>query len=110
MSQHNGNRDTFHIVPEKGGGRLRACLACKLIKSENEWNDGCDNCQSSIEIYGGVDNWTTPSFTGMCALMDDKKSWVSKHQRIVGLVAGLYAIVVKGRLSADSNDHDDMDD
>ena len=106
---HHGSRDNsdLYIVPNKRGGRLRACLSCKLIKSADDWDNGCDNCQQSVEIYGDYDNWTTPSFTGMCALMEDTKSWVAKHQRIMRLVPGLYAIATKGRLSKDDNDHDD---
>ena len=110
QSHHNRDNSDLYIVPDKRGGRLRACLKCKLIKSENDWENGCENCQQSVEIYGAVDNWTTPSFVGMCALMEDSKSWVSKHQRIIRLVPGLYAIACKGRLSKDDNDGEDDED
>ena len=112
MSRGHGVSDNsdLYIVPDKRGGRLRSCLRCKLIKSENEWENGCENCQQSVELYGSVDNWTTPSFTGMVALMEDTKSWVSKHQRIIRLVPGLYAIATKGSLSKDDDNDDDDDE
>mmetsp|Transcript_75362 Transcript_75362/g.67649 ORF Transcript_75362/g.67649 Transcript_75362/m.67649 type:complete len:114 (+) Transcript_75362:79-420(+) len=112
MNRHHDDdgSNNLYVVPNKGGGRLRACLNCKLIKSQDDWLNGCENCQSSVDIYGDYDNWTTPSFTGMCALMNDQKSWVAKHQRIMRLVPGLYAIATKGRLSKEDNEHDDMDE
>eukprot|EP01083_Nonionella_stella_P315668 1140903_1 len=111
-SRQRDNRDNsdLYIIPDKQGGRLRACLSCKLIKAEHDWGNGCNNCQDSVEIYGSYDNWTTPSFVGMCALLEDNKSWVAKHQRIARLVPGLYAIATKGRLSKDTDDHDDIDE
>mmetsp|Transcript_45215 Transcript_45215/g.72239 ORF Transcript_45215/g.72239 Transcript_45215/m.72239 type:complete len:124 (+) Transcript_45215:185-556(+) len=103
----------LYVLPQKRGGRLRACLACKLIKAEEQWDHtGCDNCQGAVDVYGGYERWTTPSFTGMVALMDDDKSWVAKHQRIIRLTPGLYAISVKGRLSENTNEneHDNEND
>eukprot|EP00483_Globobulimina_turgida_P002831 UN02836 len=111
-SSHNRSNNDLYVIPDKSGGRLRACLSCKLIKAERDFSDvGCENCPQSVEIYGSVDNWATPSFVGMCALMEDNKSWVAKHQRIVRLVPGLYAIATKGRLSKENeDDHDDIDE
>eukprot|EP01084_Bolivina_argentea_P191355 328703_1 len=112
MNGHNNHNNNQYILPDKSGGRLRACLSCKLIKSERDFSEiGCENCGQTVEIYGTVDNWTTPSFVGMCALMEDQKSWVAKHQRIIHLVPGLYAIATKGRLSkGHDDDDDDMDE
>eukprot|EP00485_Elphidium_margaritaceum_P008168 CAMPEP_0202685842 /NCGR_PEP_ID=MMETSP1385-20130828/1686_1 /ASSEMBLY_ACC=CAM_ASM_000861 /TAXON_ID=933848 /ORGANISM="Elphidium margaritaceum" /LENGTH=120 /DNA_ID=CAMNT_0049340301 /DNA_START=30 /DNA_END=392 /DNA_ORIENTATION=+ len=105
----NANADMY-VVPDKHGGRLRACLQCKLIRAQEDWESGCDNCGTSVEIYGDSKVWTTPSFTGMAALMDDTKSWVAKHQRIVRMVPGLYAIAVKGRLSDNTNENEEDED
>ena len=110
MNHDEDVQNSLYVVPHKGGGRLRACLNCKLIKSQDDWLNGCENCQQSVEVYGDYDNWTTPSFTGMCALMNDQKSWVSKHQRIMRLVPGLYAIATKGRLSKEDHDEHDEED
>ena len=98
--------EDYYILPNKRNGRLRACLSCKLLKCETEWRNGCENCPDMLQLYGDIDYWTTPSFTGMCALMEDKDSWVSKHQRIVRLAPGLYAIVVQGTLTKESEDID----
>ena len=106
-SSDNRNNSNQYVLPDKGSGagRLRACLSCKLIRSERDFSEkGCENCGDSVDIYGSVDNWTTPSFVGMCALMEDHKSWVAKHQRVVHLVPGLYAIATKGRLSKEDHD------
>ena len=110
MSRGSHDNSEYYIVPSKDGGRLRACLQCKLIKSSDQWRDGCDNCGGSVEVYGTADRWTTPSFTGICALMDDNKSWVAKHQRVTRLIPGLYAIAVKGSLSKRDDDDGDIDE
>ena len=47
--------------------------------------------------------------TGLCAIMDCSKSWVSKHQRISNYIPGLYAIAVKGSLSKETEDNDIVD-
>ena len=111
MNRHDDDvSNNLYVTPTKQGGRLRACLSCKLIKSQDDWLNGCENCNNQLR-YGDYDNWTTPSFTGMCALMSDQKSWVAKHQRIMRLVPGLYAIATKGSLSKDEDaDPDDMED
>lgn len=100
--------DGLECCPTKGSGGWRACLYCKLIKGETQWMDNaCENCPQS-EGWGDIESWTTPSFTGVIALMDDRKSWVAKHQRIINKVPGLYAIQLKGKIktSVESDDED----
>lgn len=100
--------EDMYVLPDKRGGRMRACLSCKLLKAEYQWHDGCENCPEILGRYGEPDNWTTPAFTGMCALMEEKDSWVVKHQRIIRLTPGLYAITMKGTLQ-EYNEDDDLD-
>jgi len=98
--------DEQPIIPGNNG-RWRACLRCKLIKTVDEFDkNGCENCE---ELGDKWSQWTTPSFTGIIALMNDDKSWVAKYQRIRRLRPGLYAIAVKGNLGND-NENDEYDD
>ena len=60
MSHDPMNSDQY-VLPSRDGGRLRACLSCKLVKAEDQWRDGCENCHNIFEMYGTAANWTTPS-------------------------------------------------
>ena len=60
--------------------RLRACVQCKLVKTENQFKSekACENkCWGS----NGLDEWydnTTTNFSGIISMMIPKKSWVAK--------------------------------
>ena len=53
--------------------KLRACLLCSLIKSEDQFEmDGCDNCDEFLHMRNNIENvhdFTSSSFEGMIALM-----------------------------------------
>ena len=84
------------IVPRlnEKGAKLRACLRCKLVKTEGQFEDnGCNNCS-----WDGAD-WpdeTSQEFNGMIAIMEPRDSWVAKWQRCTELKPGVYAKTVKG--------------
>jgi len=72
--------DTDYVKP-KAMGKLKACLSCKLIKTDEEWNSGCENC-GDMEEHGEPSRWTTANFTGMLAKMDDHQSWVCNISKL----------------------------
>merc|ERR1712159_681378 len=83
---------------------LRACLQCRLIKTQSEFRkDDCENC-ANIDIQDDIDRviaYTTPTFEGMIAMMDPNESWVARYQGQSRLVRGCYAISVTGDLPTD---------
>jgi len=81
---------------------LRACLKCKLIKSYTDFEkEGCDNCKDLEDV--AVNQYTTPTFHGMIAMMQPSESWVARWQRQDGKVRGLYAILVVGELNSSAS-------
>ena len=83
----------------EGFKNLRACLTCKLVKTENQFcMNGCENCQVNIDTDTDLQNYTTNNFAGMISLMDPDNSWVAKWQGLVALYPGVYAIDVKAEV------------
>lgn len=77
---------------------LRACLRCKLIKQSDQFADnGCDNCGNTIDYQ----QFTTPVFRGMVAMMQPTSSWVARYNQQTNRARGLYAIKVIGSLPSD---------
>lgn len=59
---------------------LRACLQCKLIKTEVQFaEEGCDNCPNVG--LSNLSSYTTPTFQGMLGCYDPQRSWVARWQR-----------------------------
>ena len=84
------------IVPHatEGSAKLRACFTCKLVKTEEQWEEtGCVNCGFDPNDF--MDE-TTHEFTGMIALCDPEDSWVAKWQGLTKLSVGVYAKAVTG--------------
>ena len=71
---------------------LRACLKCKLILSESQWNKrkgwGCINCGQNEQIK------TTPYFNGSVSLFMPSVSWVARWNNLEGNKPGVYAVSV----------------
>jgi transcription elongation factor SPT4 len=79
--------------------KLRACVHCKLLKTEEQFKkEGCENCNSdnTINAMNYLDH-TTTNFEGVIALMQPSVSWVAKWNSIVKYIPGLYAISVSGQ-------------
>eukprot|EP00922_Rhytidocystis_sp_ex-Travisia-forbesii_P066261 GHVS01098362.1.p1 GENE.GHVS01098362.1~~GHVS01098362.1.p1 ORF type:complete len:135 (+),score=20.77 GHVS01098362.1:167-571(+) len=81
--------------------KLRACLSCKLVMSEQQfYNEGCPNCQV-LQMDGDrhkVFDMTTANFQGLIALMNPERSWVGRYNKLVDVVPGCYASQVVGEL------------
>ncbi|KAH0472371.1 MAG: hypothetical protein KVP17_000083 [Porospora cf. gigantea B] len=84
--------------------KLRACLVCRVIMSEEQFfESGCPNCQF-LQLDGNrhaIWECTTPNFSGMVALLKPEGSWVARYIQLGGdgaLVAGCYAVSVIGEL------------
>lgn len=76
--------------------KLRACLTCKLLKTENQFSlNGCENCRNAIETAQDLQNYTTSNHSGMICMMDPDHSWVAKWEKLITLHPGIYAIDVK---------------
>ncbi|KAG0353996.1 Transcription elongation factor SPT4 [Gamsiella multidivaricata] len=95
--------------------QLRACLLCSLIKAriiprskqEQFFKNGCDNCESLLEMRGHMDrvmDCTSQHYDGAIAVMQPSESWVAKWQRIDKFEKGIYAVQVQGRLPEDIED------
>merc|ERR1711964_872767 len=82
--------------------RLRACIRCKIIKTENQFlKYGCPNCpffnmKNKIE---SVMLSTSPNFQGVISLMNPKESWVGKWTRAQNHVPGCYCIDITGDIT-----------
>lgn len=89
------------IVP-KDLNHLRACLMCSLLKNVEQFEiDGCDNCDQWLSLRNNrerVMNCTSPNYDGMIALTNPDDSWVARWQKLRGMVRGMYAISVTGKL------------
>lgn len=78
---------------------LRACLRCRLIKSSQQFMDeGCENCNEELgDDATAVENFTTPVFKGMIAMMEPKSSWIARWHRQENKARGMYAMKVYGQ-------------
>mmetsp|Transcript_9374 Transcript_9374/g.13959 ORF Transcript_9374/g.13959 Transcript_9374/m.13959 type:complete len:106 (+) Transcript_9374:2050-2367(+) len=87
--------------------KLRACLRCNLIKTEDQWlKEGCDNCKN-LEITNDTERMidcTSSRFEGIISLMSPQPSWVGKWNRLENKVPGCYALDVQGYLPEDIPD------
>ncbi|KAH3684832.1 hypothetical protein WICPIJ_004185 [Wickerhamomyces pijperi] len=62
---------------------------------ENVVITGCPNCVDILDI--GLST-TSPTFEGLVAIGEPKKSWVAKWLRVSEYEPGLYAVKIQGRL------------
>jgi len=79
----------------------RACLVCKLVKSQNQFVDhGCDNC-NFLEMEQNQERMmdcTTAHFDGLAAFVAPRESWAAKWQRCNSYCPGVYCIKMTGEL------------
>ncbi len=61
-------------------------------------DEGCENCNDDLgEQASAVEDYTTPTFKGMMALINPRSSWVARwHQQQIK-AQGLYAMKVYGQ-------------
>eukprot|EP00371_Babesia_bovis_P000298 XP_001608945.1 transcription factor [Babesia bovis T2Bo] len=76
--------------------KLRACLSCRLIMSEDQM-DG--DRRRTLDC-------TTANFSGLLSIMDPQKSWAARYNSLVDVIPGCYAISVVGELP--ESVHDDI--
>ena len=78
--------------------KLRACVRCLLIKSEQQWHrEGCENCED-LEIKGDLEKvltYTTPNFEGILSLIEPRVSWTARWNHLREKIPGCYAISVE---------------
>ena len=93
-----------------GYTRLRACLKCKLIKTEEQWvKEGCQNCED-LDFKGNSEDMiscTSARFEGIISLINPKQSWVAKWNHLEDRVPGCYAVDVQGSRPDDYQEEDD---
>lgn len=91
---------TEKTASSSASNKQRACLNCSIIKPSAYFKEyGCPNCPFMQINKGKNLNLTTSfSFKGSISLLNPKKSWVAKWQRINNCVPGTYAMTVEGGL------------
>ncbi|XP_063679580.1 transcription elongation factor SPT4-like [Bolinopsis microptera] len=91
----------MEVVP-KDLNNIRACMMCSLLKNTEQFIiDGCDNCDQWLSLKNNrerVLECTSPNYEGMISLTNPDESWVARWQGIRGLVRGMYAISVMGKM------------
>ncbi|KAK1939648.1 putative transcription factor [Babesia divergens] len=76
--------------------RLRACISCRLIMSEDQM-DG--DRRRTLDC-------TSSNFSGLISVMDPQKSWAARFNNLGDVIPGCYAISVVGELPESINDED----
>ena len=62
---------------------------------------GCPNCEPVLALSSNeeeIQSCTSANFNGTIAVMDPKRSWVAKWQRLDRYEPGIYAVQVLGQL------------
>lgn len=92
-------------VPDKVKG-IRACMRCGLLKTYEQFMEGCDNCPF-LQMEANpesVNVCTTAFFEGRVGVMSPRESWVAKWLRIDNYLPGVYAISVTGEFPKEIED------
>ena len=72
--------------------KLRACIECKLLKTEGEWIESklvCDNCGNIRE------DQLTSNHKGIIAFTEPQYSWAAKWLNRTDIIPGLYCLHVE---------------
>ncbi|GAW80000.1 transcription elongation factor SPT4 [Plasmodium gonderi] len=81
--------------------KLRACLSCRLLKTEMEfYQNGCSNCKF-LQMAGDrhkIHDCTTENFNGFMAITTPSKSWMAQYNDLSKYIPGFYALQVVGDL------------
>lgn len=90
-----------NVEGENATYRLRACISCRLILSEEQFFErGCGNCPY-LQMDGDrrrTLDCTSSNFSGLIAIMEPQKSWAAKFNNFGDIIPGCYAISVVGDL------------
>ncbi|KAF7457994.1 transcription elongation factor SPT4 [Cryptosporidium felis] len=84
--------------------RLRACLSCRIILSDQQFYEGgCPNCTHLTMEYDRqkVNSCTTMSFKGMISMLKADESWVARYNKLTNVIPGCYAVSVSGDLMSE---------
>lgn len=75
-----------------------------MVKTYRQFvEEGCENCASAFELKDDepkITEVTTQNFEGLAAITQPGQSWVAEWQFIKKSVPGVYALKVKGEVSA----------
>lgn len=97
-----------HAPPPSKMNNLRACIPCLLVKTYRQfYEQGCENCKAAFDLRqdeAKIADVTTSSFEGLMAMMQPNKSWVARWQFVNNFIPGVYALKVKGEVSAETED------
>ncbi|ORM40382.1 Transcription elongation factor SPT4 -like protein 2 [Babesia sp. Xinjiang] len=87
--------------------KLRACISCRLIMSEEQFFErGCGNC-AFLQMDGDrrrTLDCTSSNFSGLISIMDPQKSWAARFNNLGDVIPGCYAISVVGELPESIHD------
>ncbi len=88
-------------MAEISSKKSRACLNCSIVLPTEEFRTkGCPNCPFlNVNKNKNIGYTTSPSFKGAVFMINPRRSWVAKWQRIGNYVPGMYAMTVEGVLS-----------
>ncbi|TRY53015.1 Spt4/RpoE2 zinc finger [Cryptosporidium tyzzeri] len=85
--------------------RLRACLSCRIILSDQQFYEGgCPNCTHLAMEFDRqkVNSCTSMSFKGMISMLKPNESWVARYNKLLpNIVPGCYAVSVCGDMVSD---------
>lgn len=89
------------VFPNALSSKLRACLNCSILKPMSYYKQyGCPNCPFlQANKAKNLHSVTSQTFKGVIGVIDPKRSWIAKWQRINTYVPGIYAMTVEGNLS-----------
>jgi transcription elongation factor SPT4 len=92
-------------IPPNQQRNMRACMVCSIVRTQQQFlASGCPNCEYFLELSRNleqINDCTSQVFDGLITLVDPKRSWVARYQRIDDYVPGVYATQVEGILPED---------
>ena len=78
--------------------RLRACLLCSLIKTQDQFEmEGCDNCDEFLHLRSNAENvndFTSSNFDGIVALMSPEVSYIVESVKTKCVICCIEAILL----------------
>ncbi|GAB65510.1 transcription factor [Plasmodium cynomolgi strain B] len=114
FSEHkDSSKKSRNTLQEDKALKLRACLSCRLLRTEAEvstgaanrrdqafYQNGCSNCKF-LQMAGDrhrIHDCTTENFNGFMAITTPTKSWMAQYNDLSKYAPGFYALQVVGEL------------